>query len=257
LTKRDTDPALLYPAYNFSVPVDHFHNESQYEPHSNGKFNLRYYFDASHYKAGGPIIILEGGETGADDRLPYLQKGLLAQLAQVTNGIGVVIEHRYYGTSIPTPDLSTENLRFLTTEQALADVAYFAKNIKFPGLEHLDLTAPKNPYILYGGSYAGAFVAFLRVIYPDLFWGAISSSGVTKAIWDYWQYYEPVVQFGPPDCIKTTQKLTNVVDNILLKHNDPKTVATLKAAFSLSNMTYIDDFANQLAQGVGWWQSKK
>lgn len=55
-------------------------------------------------------------------------------MIKATNGIGVILEHRYYGTSFPTPDISTENLRFLTTEQALADQAYFSKNIKFPGL---------------------------------------------------------------------------------------------------------------------------
>lgn len=39
---------------------------------------------------------------------------------------------------MPTPDLATENLRFLTTAQALADEAYFAQNIKFPGLVLFD-----------------------------------------------------------------------------------------------------------------------
>lgn len=29
----DTDPSLLYRAYNLSVPTDHFHNDSLYEPH--------------------------------------------------------------------------------------------------------------------------------------------------------------------------------------------------------------------------------
>lgn len=62
-------------------------------------------------------------------------------------------------------------MRFLTTEQALADTAFFAKNIVFEGFEDEDLTAAKNAYIAYGGSYAGAFVSFLRVQYPDVFWG--------------------------------------------------------------------------------------
>ena len=35
------DLSDIYPAYNFSVPVDHFHNESRYEPHSNESYNLR------------------------------------------------------------------------------------------------------------------------------------------------------------------------------------------------------------------------
>ena len=176
LVKRDdVDPATLYPAYNLTVPVDHFQNESAYEPHSSGTFDLRYHFDAQYYKKGGPVIVLGGGETSIEDRLPYLQKGLLAQLAKATNGIGVILEHRYYGTSFPTPDLSTENLRFLTTDQALADTAYFAKNVKFEGLEDEKLNAPDTPYIAYGGSYAGAFVAFLRALYPDVYFGKVTS----------------------------------------------------------------------------------
>lgn len=37
----------------------------------------------------------------------------------------VVLEHRYYGKSIPTPDYSTQNMVYLSSEQALADAAYF------------------------------------------------------------------------------------------------------------------------------------
>ena len=171
LSKRDVDPTTLYTAYNLSVPVDHFQNESTYEPHSSGPFELRYWFDATYYQSGGPVIVLESGETSGTDRLAYLQKGILQRLAQATNGIGVVLEHRYYGTSFPTSDLSTENLRFLTTEQALADTAYFAQHVVFEGLENKKLTASDVPWIAYGGSYAGAFVAFLRTQYPDVFFG--------------------------------------------------------------------------------------
>ena len=172
ISKRDVDPSTLYPAHNISVPIDHLHNESMYEPHSSGTFNLRYFFDATYYKPGGPVIVLESGEDDATDRLPFLQKGIVHQLAQATGGIAVVLEHRYYGTSFPTPDLSTENLRFLTTQQALADTAFFAENVVFEGFEDQNLTAPHTAYIAYGGSYAGAFVAFLRKTYPDIYFGA-------------------------------------------------------------------------------------
>lgn len=171
LTRRDVDPSTLYPEHNISVPIDHFHNESTYEPHVDGTFSLRYWFDATYYKDGGPVIVLQGGETSGEDRLPFLQKGIVYQLAKATSGIGVILEHRYYGTSFPTPDLSTQNLRFLTTEQALADQAYFSRNIVFPGLEDKNLTAPTTAHVGYGGSYAGAFVAFLRTQYPEVYWG--------------------------------------------------------------------------------------
>lgn len=58
----------------------------------------------------------------------------------------VSVEHRFYGKSNPKPNLSTENLRFLTTEQALADFAavrqYIAQKYK---------VSPTAKFIAFGG----------------------------------------------------------------------------------------------------------
>lgn len=152
------------------------------------------------------------------------------------------------------PDLSIENLRFLTTEQALADTAYFAQHVKFEGVE-CDVNAPWTPWIAYGGSYAGAFVAFLRVQYPDVFYGAISSSGVTEAIYDYWAYFYRIIQHGGKSCISTTQEFVKVVDDALFS-GDKSRIAAVKGAFGLENVTHAGDFANVLAEGVYGWQSR-
>ncbi|KAI3552936.1 serine carboxypeptidase S28 [Colletotrichum abscissum] len=245
--------AEQYPEYNLSVPIDHFHNDSRYEPHSDEYFDLRYWFDAKHYRKGGPVIILAAGETDAKERLPFLDHGILSILAKATGGVGVVLEHRYYGKSFPVPDLSTKNLRFLSTDQALADTAYFAKHISFPGHEDLNLTAPDTPYLAYGGSYAGAFAAFLRKLYPEVFWGGISSSGVTAAIIDYWEYYEGARLFSPGDCAETTQKLTEVVDKILLGKSETDK-SQLKDLFGLGPLE-DDDFASTLSYGISGLQS--
>ncbi|KAJ8123549.1 hypothetical protein ONZ43_g536 [Nemania bipapillata] len=255
LGARDVDPSTLYPEYNLSVPIDHFHNDSLYEPHSDGKFNLRYWFDAQYYKPGGPVIALMGGETDGSDRLPFLQKGIVYQLAKATNGVGVILEHRYYGSSIPTKDFSTENLRFLTTDQALADTAYFANNIKFPGLESLDLSPKTTPWIAYGGSYAGAFVALLRKLYPDAYWGAISSSGVPEAIWDYYNYFEAAAVYGPAACVANTRKFTDIIDKILIGKKGTKYVSQLKTVFGLPNVTHDGDFASAINGGIYGLQS--
>jgi hypothetical protein len=84
------------------------------------------------------VFVLLGGETYGDDRLPFLQKGIVHQVIEATNGLGVILEHRYYGESFPYPSVSLENLRFLSTEQALAEVDYFARNVKFEGVDPLD-----------------------------------------------------------------------------------------------------------------------
>lgn len=184
------------------------------------------------------------------NRLPFLQKGIVSILAEATGGLGVILEHRYYGTSFPFSNLSTENMRFLATDQAVADMAYFAKNVEFEGLEDSDLTSPNVPYIAYGGSYAGVFVALLRKLYPDVYWGAISSSGVTQAIIDYWQYYEAARLFVPGDCVVNTQKLTHVIDNILIGQKETGYVQRLKDAFGLGKVTNSTDFASSIAKGI-------
>lgn len=73
-----------------------------------------------------------------------------------------------------------ENLQYLTSHQALADVASFieAMNYKYK-LE------PTQKWIVFGGSYAGNLVAWAREKYPHLIHGAISSSGPLLAKVDF------------------------------------------------------------------------
>ncbi|KAL4777977.1 serine carboxypeptidase S28-domain-containing protein [Aspergillus varians] len=249
--------ALAYKEYNFSAPIDHFHNETRYEPHSDDSFNLRYWFDASHYRPGGPVFVIAAGETDGEDRFPFLSQGIVTKLAKTYNGLGVILEHRYYGASYPVKDLTTESLRFLSTEQSLADYAYFASNVVFPGLEDQDLTAPATPWIAYGGSYAGAQVAFLRKVYPEVFWGAVSSSGVTAAVIDYWNYFEPIRNYGPADCIETIQTITDIIDRILIDHPDNHTLhSQLQAAYGLSPPLNNTDFVSLLSDPLGAFQSR-
>ena len=74
---------------------------SETEIDSNGKgeatFKQRYWFDATFYKKGGPVYLLDAGETNAEGRLSFLEKGILRILSEATGGIGIVFEHRYCG----------------------------------------------------------------------------------------------------------------------------------------------------------------
>jgi len=94
-----------------------------------------------------------------------------------------VLEHRYYGESQPFPNLKTENLVHLNSEQALADLAGF-------------LTAQgagaKKPTIVIGGSYPGALSAWFRTRYPHIALASWSSSGVVQPIVDFTQFDEQV-----------------------------------------------------------------
>ncbi|KAM3453362.1 hypothetical protein MY3296_003770 [Beauveria thailandica] len=250
-TPPDVRPAIK--AYNFSVPVDHFHNETKYAPHSDAAYPLRYWLDASHYRPGGPVIVLHSGEFDSAGRLAYLDHGIVPILTKATGGLGLILEHRYYGTSWPVPDASTPNMRFLTTDQALADTAYFARHVAFPGLEHAQLNAPDTPWIIYGGSYAGGFAAMARKLYPDVFWGAISSSGVTAAVDKFWEYHEAFRNFAPAGCSDAQQALTGIVDAVLFGGKQHE-VDDLKNMFHLDGLQ-DDEFAHLITGPLSGLQS--
>lgn len=238
------------------MPVDHFHNDTKYSPHTNETFKLRYWFDASNYQYGGPVIVLLGGESSGEDRLPFLEYGILHKLAAELHGVGVVLEHRYYGDSFPTTNLSVKSLRFLDTQQALADTVYFARNIVFEGLEDYALTSKTNAWFAYGGSYAGSFAAFLRVLYPQDFYGAIASSSVPEAIVDYWEYWEAIRLYGPKKCVETSQRFVELIDGVLLQ-GLIRTSSLLKRTFGFPDTISDADFAAITTMtGVGRWQSR-
>jgi len=49
------------------------------------------------------------------------------ELAARYGALVFAVEHRYYGASNPVPDMTTPNMRYLSSQQALADLATFHK----------------------------------------------------------------------------------------------------------------------------------
>jgi hypothetical protein len=81
------------------------------------------------------------------------------QIAQQQRGATVVIEHRFYGQSNPYSDLSVASLKYLTIDQAINDLVFFAKNVVLP-FHGGDKVSPAHaPWVLIGGSYSGALAA--------------------------------------------------------------------------------------------------
>ncbi|OSX59888.1 hypothetical protein POSPLADRAFT_1183590 [Postia placenta MAD-698-R-SB12] len=242
-----TEEPPEFPAQYLTQPLDHFSNDSH-------TFEQRYWINTRHYKPGtnAPVIVLDGGETSGEDRIPFLDTGIVEILAHATGGVGVVLEHRYYGTSMPVENLTTDSLRWLNNDQAAADSAYFMSNVKFTGIEE-DLTAPNAPWIYYGGSYAGARAAHMRVIYPDLVYGAIASSGVTHAAIQNWEYMDIIRRAAEPECSSNIQSAIETIDTVL---SIPHLRIVLKRLFGLEELVHDDDFASLLESPMGYWQGK-
>ena len=81
-----------------------------------------------------------------------------------------MLEHRFFGESNPYNDLSVQSFRVHTVQQAIDDLVYFAQNVQLP-MPGGDQVAPgKAPWILVGGSYAGALTSYTltKYVYPLL-----------------------------------------------------------------------------------------
>jgi len=80
-------------AETFVQPLDHFGNSTD------ATFAQRFWVNKRHYRPrpGAPVIVIDGGETSGEDRLRFLDTGIADILARATGGVGVVLEHRYYG----------------------------------------------------------------------------------------------------------------------------------------------------------------
>ena len=82
--------------------------------------------------------------------------------------------------------LKTSNLKLLTSEQALSDLAYFINEVNINKMFGVN----GNPWISVGGSYPGALSAWFRYKYPHLTIGAIASSAVVQSIEDFTMFDE-------------------------------------------------------------------
>lgn len=109
----------------------------------------------------------------------------------------------YYVDFPPLSDTSTENLRYLSTDQALADLAHFIIEKKQePGREN-------SKVILVGSSYGGTMATWFRVKYPHLVTGVWASSAPVHAKLDLYGYKEvsgkAFLDLGGPECYRTIQ----------------------------------------------------
>jgi len=101
-------------------------------------------------------------------------------MAQQLNAIIIILEHRFYGESLPfgKDSFRLDNMKLLSSEQALRDIAHFIQYVK--GNQLFGIT--NEPWVIAGGSYAGGLVAWFRYKYPHLVIASIASSAVINAI---------------------------------------------------------------------------
>ena len=112
--------------------------------------------------------------------------GLMWENAAAFKAVLVFAEHRYFGESLPFPGESMpppEKLKYLNTDQALADYAELIAALRGDVPSAHKLVDRMAAFIGFGGSYGGMLCAWHKYKYPYSLAGCISGSA-------------PVVQFS-------------------------------------------------------------
>lgn len=119
----------------------------------------------------------------------------------------MTLEHRFYGQSVPNNDSSTNNLRFLSSQQALEDLSAFHR--------YLTSQYGEARFILWGGSYPGSLSAWARAKYPHLFFASFSASAPVLAQLDFTGYLEVVSDSVGPKCSQRLNDGMNVLTQLM------------------------------------------
>ncbi|XP_036611603.1 putative serine protease K12H4.7 [Trichosurus vulpecula] len=173
----------------------------------------RFFVNDRFYRPGGPVFLELGGEQSAVDS--WTSSSSLLRYAKRMGAMYILLEHRYYGKSHPTEDISTHNLRFLSSRQALKDALYFRKFLTHK------LRLFRNKWVVFGGSYAGSLAAWLREKHPRMFHSAVAYSAPIYAKANFSEYLEVVqnalFRHGHSECVDAVRNASQVLMH-MLKH---------------------------------------
>jgi pimeloyl-ACP methyl ester carboxylesterase len=181
----------------------------------------RFWENMEHYATGGPAFIMIGGEAEASPG--WLNYGQWYKWAEENGAAMFLLEHRYYGQSHPTEDMSTENMRYLSSRQGLEDLGHFMTAINS---KH-NLT---GSWITFGGSYPGSLSAWMSLRFPHLVAGSVSSSGPLYAKLDYYEYLEVVadaLDTTGPGCNPAMTEALSAVETMVADQDTWQDLSTL------------------------------
>mmetsp|Transcript_64794 Transcript_64794/g.180048 ORF Transcript_64794/g.180048 Transcript_64794/m.180048 type:complete len:468 (-) Transcript_64794:401-1804(-) len=232
--EREGAPPTSTDAQYWDAPQDHFDDANT------ATYKQKYYVNSEYYQEGGPIFLEIGGE-GPVGGPPG---GYIASLGQERNALLIQLEHRFYGESLPNGNVDTDNLKLLTVENALADLAGF---IDWYTAEQ----GTTGKWFAFGGSYPGALSGWFRKAYPDHTAGSLSSSGVVNAINEFTAFDERVATAIGDECADNVRAVTAAFERAVVGEDATNaTNADAKALFGCAADMWDEDYFYMLADSA-------
>ncbi|KAJ8924677.1 hypothetical protein NQ315_000828 [Exocentrus adspersus] len=227
--------------HQFVQSLDHF------DPSNTNLWLQRYYVNAEYFNAtqGNVAFLMIAGEGEAS--VGWMTGGAWIETAQKYGALLFELEHRFYGESHPFSDLSTPNLRYLSSRQALEDTANFITAMN----QEYNLTEPK--WILFGGSYAGSLAAWLRQKYPHLVQGAMSASGPLLAQLDFPEYYKVVVAdlaSHSQECVSVLKTAFDQIEATINNTSNENITSLFNLCDDIQDVTNTESDISTLFEGI-------
>ncbi|KAK4262095.1 hypothetical protein QN277_027702 [Acacia crassicarpa] len=220
----------------FNQTLDHF------SPYDHRQFQQRYYEFLDYFRIpDGPIFLVICGEYTCSG----ISNDYIGVLAKKFGAAVVSLEHRYYGKSSPFKSLSTENLRHLSSKQALFDLAVFRQYYQDSLNLKLNRSVGENPWFVFGISYPGALSAWFRLKFPHLTCGSLASSAVVLSVYNFTEFDQQVGESAGAECKTALQETTKLVEQRLAEDGKK-----LKSLFGAADLEIDGDFMYFLADAA-------
>lgn len=188
----------------FQQKLDHFSDKNK------STFNQKFItYTSVDAKPNHPVFYMLGNESAINES--YILNTALKLWADTFQGTAIILEHRFYGDSIPVGGLSLKNYHYLTTPQALEDFSVFQNWAQTT--QNL-----KGPWIVIGSSYAGNLAAYYKLQYPDLTVAALISSAPLFTKTFNTEMDEFVSKQLSPECLNSLQSHFRILEENTLKN---------------------------------------
>ncbi|XP_013133813.1 PREDICTED: putative serine protease K12H4.7 [Papilio polytes] len=199
---------------------------NHFDASNNDTFLMRYYYNNEFATSNNVVIVVGGPWSIAPD---WVTGGLPHELAEKIGAGLFYTEHRYYGQTRPTSDTSVPELRFLSTDQALGDLAQFIQHVKSDQFEGGRFSG--GQVALAGCALAGSLATWMRLAYPHLVSAAFSDSGPLLAQDEFAEYLEVVWEAlrvqGGAECVATLDEAMERLFADMLTQEGPDRISRM------------------------------
>jgi len=191
----------------------------------------------------GPVLLVVGGMSPIEGAVD----GFVMDAAEELSALIVVVEHRFFGASIPQGWNASNGLELLTMQQAVADLAVFRDKFQRQVLAPQGMS--QSVWLTVGCGYGGALATWARTKHPKHFAGAWASSPPLLAAVEFPSHDIHDRDTIGEECAKTISKLNTMVE-IELKSVGPEVPFRLRSLFGALEDISCDDFRLMLHDSI-------